>query len=263
MYPNPDVQEVVEALAAGIREALGAGLEGLYLRGSLALGDFDPASSDVDLLAVTRTPVTGAEFAALSAVHSRVQALDNPYAAEVELAYVPLELLANFVPKTRVPALERGCGRALGWKALGANWLLEFWAVREHGVALHGPHPKALIGPVPPWALRQAVRQVLPDWLEWAGTTARREMLGHAGLARFAVETMCRALLTLETGEMGTKPRAVRWALGRWPGWAPLLERSRAWKAGQPLSEAAVDEVLAFIRAVAREGLSPEPPLEG
>lgn len=217
MYPNPDVQEVVEALAAGIREALGAGPQSLYLRGSLALGDFDPASSDIDLLAVTRAPVTGAEFAALSAVHSRVQALDNPYAAEVELAYVPLELLANFVPKTRVPALERGFGEALKWKALGANWLLEFWAVREHGVALYGPHPKALIGPVSPRALRQAV----PDWLEWAGTTARREMLGHAGLARFAVETMCRAL---------------RWALGRWPGWASLLEHSRAWKAGQPAS---------------------------
>lgn len=182
MYPNPDVQEVVEALAAGIREALGAGPQGLYLRGSLALGDFDPASSDIDLLAVTRAPVTGAEFAALSAVHSRVQALDNPYAAEVELAYVPLELLANFVPKTRVPALERGRGGRSG----GRHW-----------------------APTGSWSSGPS------------GTTARREMLGHAGLARFAVETMCRAL---------------RWALGRWPGWASLLEHSRAWKAGQPAS---------------------------
>jgi len=42
---------------------------GLYLYGSLTTGDFDPESSDIDLLAVTSSGVSGAEFEALRAMH--------------------------------------------------------------------------------------------------------------------------------------------------------------------------------------------------
>lgn len=53
MYPNPDVQEIIETLVRQIKSVLADNLEGLYLKGSLALGDFNPETSDVDLLVIT------------------------------------------------------------------------------------------------------------------------------------------------------------------------------------------------------------------
>jgi len=41
-----------------LADALGSNLAGLYLHGSLAMGCFNPACSDVDLLAVTRRGMT-------------------------------------------------------------------------------------------------------------------------------------------------------------------------------------------------------------
>ena len=52
MILPPDVAALVDALIAGSQEALGDNLVGVYLCGSLALGDFDPEKSDVDALVV-------------------------------------------------------------------------------------------------------------------------------------------------------------------------------------------------------------------
>ncbi len=58
MKPPNDVQDLLDFLVAGLRRSLGDNLCGVYLRGSLALGDFVPATSDVDVLAVTEQPVS-------------------------------------------------------------------------------------------------------------------------------------------------------------------------------------------------------------
>lgn len=46
------------ALPGGLRELLGVDLVGVYLGGSLALGGYDPARSDVDVAVVCRGPVS-------------------------------------------------------------------------------------------------------------------------------------------------------------------------------------------------------------
>ena len=57
MQPHPtpyeDVNEVLALLLARQRAILGEGLVGLYLYGSLATGDFDRESSDIDFVAAT------------------------------------------------------------------------------------------------------------------------------------------------------------------------------------------------------------------
>jgi streptomycin 3"-adenylyltransferase len=46
------VDEQVDRLVAGFRDILGDNLHGIYLHGSLALGCFNPARSDIDVLVV-------------------------------------------------------------------------------------------------------------------------------------------------------------------------------------------------------------------
>lgn len=255
MYPHPAVRAILETLRERIPSTLGKNLVGIYLKGSLALGDFNPRTSDVDLLVVTDEPVSAEDFPVLAAMHERIQALPNPYAKEVELAYVPVRAIRDFQPVQKYPALERG-GK-LRWKPLGANWILEFWTVREHGAVLYGPDSKTLIPPISSEEIVGAVRMVLAqDWLEWVGTWQYPGWQTHAGEMRFVVETMCRAAYTLERGEMCSKPQAVQWALKTLPEpWPPLIERSQTWRAGQPIDPATARQAAEFVRWAAGLGV--------
>ncbi len=99
-YPTPhgDVNAALDELLAGIRAALRDDFVGMYLYGSLATGDFDPQSSDVDVLVVTRDALGSEQFAALSALHARFAAGDSPWAVEIEVSYIPLGALPRFDP---------------------------------------------------------------------------------------------------------------------------------------------------------------------
>lgn len=249
-YPNSDVRAIVETLTREIKSVLEGNLEGLYLKGSLALGDFNAETSDVDLLVITKERVTDEDFTKLAEMHSQIQKTANRYANEVEPAYVPLHDIQNFSPRHEYPALERGPDERLKWKSLGANWILEFWTVRERGITLYGPDPKTLIPPIPKEEMVVAARQVLQeDWLEWVDTWANPEWHTHAGEMRYVVETMCRALYIVAHGELSSKPKAVRWALEALPEpWPALVNQSQSWTAGGAVDWTATAEVEAFVR---------------
>jgi len=152
-------QEVIDMLTAvlpSMHEALGDNLMGVYLRGSLAMGDFDPVTSDLDFFAVTERPVSEAAFTVLVAVHARLDVLPNHYAGQLEGPYIDRSAARRFRPGERYPTIGRG--EALAWHEHGYNWVLERWMVREHGITVLGPNPKTLIDPVASNELRTAAR---------------------------------------------------------------------------------------------------------
>jgi predicted nucleotidyltransferase len=71
MNLSTGIAELLDALVTGIQAVLGDNLVGVYLRGSLVTGDFDPRTSDIDFLAVTERPLSEIEFASLAAMHAR------------------------------------------------------------------------------------------------------------------------------------------------------------------------------------------------
>src|SRR5204862_3558448 len=67
---NARVEALLADLLAGMREALGDKLVGLYLTGSLVVGDFDPViSNDVDVVGALASEVDDAEFERLRLLH--------------------------------------------------------------------------------------------------------------------------------------------------------------------------------------------------
>ncbi|HZQ38968.1 MAG TPA: aminoglycoside adenylyltransferase domain-containing protein [Dehalococcoidia bacterium] len=250
-HPTPyaEVNALLARLLVELRETLGGQLAGVYLRGSLASGDFDPASSDVDVLVVTESKLGEAAIAALAAMHARLAASGLAWAPHLECSHVPRAAVRRYDPaRARFP--EIGVDKPYGVRQHGVDWVIELSIVREHGVALAGPPPQELIDPVAPEELRAAVCALLGGW--WT------EMLGQAGWFRerryqaFAVLSMCRALYTLEYGAIVSKPEAAAWArtaLGE--EWAPLIDRALAWRSDS--TEADPAEALAFVRlAIAR-----------
>ncbi len=240
---------MLDALLPGVQAALGSDLVGVYLRGSLALGDFDPVTSDIDFLTVTERPVTENQFAALAELHSGLATLLNPYARHLEGSYIDRMALRRFGPgERRHPSI--GPDWTFGWADHGADWVLERWIVSERGVTLLGPDPKTLIEPITPSELKAAVWEQL-CW--WAALPDAPDWLLRRSYQAFAVETMCRAHFTLRTDELPSKPRAVAWALGALPEeWRLLTERSRLWREDETLDPNTLPEVMRFVRWAAR-----------
>ena len=251
-----DVTSMLRALVRGMREALGDDLVGVYLRGSLAIGDFDPDTSDIDFLAVTERPITDPKFTALAVLHARLAQLANRYANQLEGPYLDRLAARRFRPGERHPTIARD--EALAWREHGSNWVLERWVVRERGVALLGPDPKSLIDPVSPDEVRAAVRARLPDWVAWANQPNDPDWRLPRGHKAYVVETMCRALYTLACGALPSKPQAVAWALATLPEpWRSTVERSRSWRtveADEPPDQAIVAEARQFVLWTAAEG---------
>jgi predicted nucleotidyltransferase len=251
----PDVVEMLDALVPGIREALADNLVGVYLRGSLATGDFDPVGSDIDFFAVTERPVSEAEFAALAALHARLAKLPNRYAPHLEGPYIYRAAARRFRPGERHPTIARG--EVLKWTEHRDNWVLERWTVREQGITLLGPDPKTLIDPISPAEIRAAVRTRLADWAAWADDFDDPEWLGSRGHKAYVVETMCRALYTLEHSELPSKPQAVAWALDTLlEPWRSTVERSQAWHNDSTPDSGIAPEVRRFVLWAASQGIS-------
>lgn len=201
----------------------GAHLVGIYLSGSLALGDFNPASSDIDLVVVTTESVTEAQQDALRQMHAQFAASDSPYAEKLEVIYVTRAALQKAMPDD-TPFLQFEKERGLFLAALEDGWLTQCHIVREHGLALVGPAPRTLIPPIDIEAMRRGVAKIPEMWLSETHSAEWLEWLRPRANQAFVVLTLCRLPYTLETGKVASKPAAAHWAqqqLGE--RWATLI----------------------------------------
>jgi hypothetical protein len=137
------------ALARAAAAALGDTVAAVILHGSLALGDYLPGRSDVDLLAVVDDPLDDA----------RVDALTGAMAAEPPPARVDLRVVTRQVAAATAPAppmeaylaLTPGSGVQVERRHPGErDPVVELAVCRAHGRSLLGAPPAELIGEVPP-----------------------------------------------------------------------------------------------------------------
>jgi hypothetical protein len=156
---NAGVQELLREIAA----VLGAQFAGMYLLGSLALGDFHPATSDLDLLIVTTAPLAEELVAALGELHQRFDRTPSPWARHIDAVYLPQAALREPVPSAdRFPTLE--WPGLLSWQPLEPGWPIQRSTLREHGLVVRGPDPRTLLDPVLPDELRQASLGIVEEW---------------------------------------------------------------------------------------------------
>ena len=246
--PPDEVHDLVDQLLAGLREALGDNLLGVYPRGSLALGDFDPGYSDVDVLVVTQQRVSEAEFEALKVMHARIGALPNRYVEGLEAAYIDAESVRRFVPGQRHPTITSH--DPFRWEKHESNWLLDRWQTRQSGIAWFGPDPRTVIDEISDDELREAARRRILEWAGWARAVPEKDRawINERAHQAYVIETMCRALHALSHPGLATKPQAVAWAAEMLPEpWLDLLRRSRDWRMEEFNDTVTAEEALAFI----------------
>jgi predicted nucleotidyltransferase len=254
--PYPEVNEVLQLLLTNVKRILGDQFVGMYLYGSLSSGDFDPETSDIDFLVVTKDTLPSETISELEAMHQETWATSLKRAGELEGSYVPKDLIRRHDPDgPACPTVNEG---KFFVDQRGSDWIIQRHVVREMGVIVEGPDPKTLIDFVRPEELRGAVLGIFREWwfpmLEDSSWLREHGSKYHA----FAVITMCRALHALRHGTVVSKPKAIQWArtaLG--DSWIELIDKAVA-ASKHEIQDDFLHETLDFIRFVKEQTIKLE-----
>ena len=251
----PHVNALLDHLVSQMQTILGPKFVGLYLFGSLVMGDYDDGTSDVDLLAATSSDIDQAEFEALKKMHEDIVAKDPRWDNHIEVAYLSLEALKTFKIRSS-PIGIISPGEPFHIKEAGKDWLVNWYFVREKGVTLFGPPPKSIIEPISKDEFIQIVKDHAGYWRERSD-----DMRSRPGQS-YAILTMCRALYTITNGEQVSKRQAALWAAKQLPEWSTLINNALVWR--KAAAEKGVDptatmaETRRFVNFVSDKILGPK-----
>jgi hypothetical protein len=253
--PPPAIRRYVSVVAEHVVAVLGEELVGVYTTGSLALGDFRPGRSDIDLMAVVEGAVSADRCLDLAARldHRR---LPCP-AAGLEFVLYPRATVA--IPTTRAGyLLNLNTGAELPQAAsLDPSTLPGFWFVIDRAITLQSG--QAVRGPSPRALFRSPPREQL---VSVVATAVQAQRSGDIDLLDNVVLNACRALRFAEEGRWHSKREAARRAAASSQAFAPLIRAAIAAHAegrhaGQHLQRAAVDLFLEYVLEVLSRDFRP------
>ena len=221
--PYASINELLEILLSSIQHILGTKLVGLYLNGSLVIGDFDPDSSDIDLVAALSSDIDEREFEELQKMHTAFAAQHKEWDDRIEVCYISVAAL-NAVRSRTGKIANISPGEPFHMRESSMEWLSDWYLVREKGIALFGPSPKTIIEPISKDEFIQTIKGHAKAWGEWI-----HDMHGRRSQA-YAILTMCRALYTCKYGEQVSKKQAALWAQRELPDWSQLIQNALTWR---------------------------------
>jgi predicted nucleotidyltransferase len=260
LTPYPELDEVLHGHVERLQETLGDLLVGVYLLGSLAIGDFD-ATSDIDFVVVTAGEMSDSQVEQVQVVHNQTYGQDNRWVKHFEYSFFPLDTLklpsSPFSSHGRVQDNERELwyfdhgGREIE-RSDHDNSLVTRWTLREKGVAVIGAEPPSFLDPVSPAALRKEIQDSLVGW----GNELLEdpEPYRNRFFQAFIVLHFCRMLQDLHEGRITSKRAGAEWAKSNLdPTWISLIEycwndrQDSEIHVSQPAVPEIFQEVLAFV----------------
>jgi predicted nucleotidyltransferase len=224
MTQYAEINELLDDLLVQMQKVLGDNLVGVYLYGSLVWGDFDRASSDIDLVVATKSEVDDREFNNLDGMQRVFVGKYSYWEGRIEIVYVSNDALRTFKAHNSTLAVISP-GEPFHFKDSDPGWLMNWYMVQEQGKTLFGPAPSTLIDPISRQEFIQTVKQHATRWGEWVNDSHNRPSQAYAIL------TMCRALYTCTHGVQTSKRKAAEWAAQELPEWASLINSALQWRA--------------------------------
>jgi predicted nucleotidyltransferase len=218
----------LDDLVRGLRDVLSEGIVGVYLHGSLALGCFNPALSDIDVLVVTTRPLTSTVREALAPLLAAC--------GRIEISFLPESSLRPWrhpAPYDLHFAWQRD--RLLG-PGEDHDLAAHVTVARHAGVALLGPSPVDVFPEVP--------------WEDYEDSLL--ESCGEHGGRLYAVLSPARIWATLTERVVHSKASGAAWAIERAPEeYRPLLSQAlETYRTGTSEPWFTRDEVRPFVDSV-------------
>ncbi|MFL5627372.1 MAG: aminoglycoside adenylyltransferase domain-containing protein [Ktedonobacteraceae bacterium] len=225
LTPYADINELLDLFLARIQSILGKKLIGLYVFGSLVTGDFDYASSDIDLIAAISADLDEKEFESIKTMHDDIALNNKQWDDRIEVGYLSVENLKKAKLHGKIALISPG--EPFHVKETETDWIINRYVVREKGRALFGPAPQTLIDPISQADLMQAMQELIKEWRVWINHT---ELIHLRKYQAFMILTMCRMLYTCKNGDFVSKKQAALWAQHELPAWSALIQRALVWR---------------------------------
>jgi aminoglycoside adenylyltransferase-like protein/nucleotidyltransferase-like protein len=222
---------------------------GTYLHGSVALGGFDPARSDVDVLIVLASGLPATAQAALGE-RLRGAALPCPGTAlecSVITAATAASVVSGFAAECQFEvhvavSPAEACVMPGAGRDGDPDLILYVEMCRRSAVVAAGPPAAEVFGAVPPERLRAAIVAEL----EWG--------LAEAPF-HYAVLNACRAMRFAVDSALVSKVAGAEWYLSEFAasaGAVALVRAALAGQHGEPAADPPPDAVAAFVTAARR-----------
>jgi predicted nucleotidyltransferase len=230
LTPHLRLDELLMEHAHAIARAATKNFVGMYLIGSLAVGDFD-ATSDVDFIVVTNDELSSDELAAVQAAHFEYLARHDRWPTHLEYSFFPMAKLQTL--SSPFGEHSRSCldDRML-WYFNGPspersdhdNTLVTRWTLRERGVRVLGPEPASFAPMITPDELRREIRNSIRGWDRDEGDLTSSPHYNRFHQAFFVIN-YCRTLQGLHEGRISSKREGVEWAKDHLePQWHALID---------------------------------------
>ncbi|MER5641304.1 nucleotidyltransferase domain-containing protein [Kitasatospora sp. NPDC002227] len=170
----------------------------VWAHGSLALGDFQPGRSDLDLLAIVETTLNGDDRTRLAALHQRLLE-EEPAAAKLHCSYIVRAVLpeaeADHFTWAHNHTLERPVTPVTRQELL------------QGGLTLYGPPAAELLPPLLPGQLEDFIRRDLREF--WLPATGKPLLWLRDIWVDLGLLVLARATVTLRDGRLITKGEAL------------------------------------------------------
>src|SRR5438105_8583339 len=95
--PYSDINEIISNISDDIKNVLGKNLVSLYLFGSLSYGDFNPDSSDIDIVAIVSKPLDHHELELIKQLHKKVGEHYQKWSDRLECSYTPMDMFKSIL----------------------------------------------------------------------------------------------------------------------------------------------------------------------
>lgn len=240
---DPAIELALSSFRHGLQACLDQNLIAIYIAGSLLMGDFEPASSDLDFLVVTREPPSPREASALADLHRRLAATYS-WGERLEGGYAAQSRLRPWGIEGSIAAIEPGAELCA---EMPSDYTADnMVALRERSMTLYGPPPQRVLPAVDRATLDTALREYLAELVAAPAATepSPQEIASW-------VLNIARCLFGLEAGRPCTKSEAAAWLADQRPEFAPVLATALAVRRGAPAPEA-LDTLRAGFTALAQ-----------
>ena len=226
----PRAAALLERIVSDTKAILGDSLVGIYLHGSLALGCFHWAVSDIDYLTVVKREPTQAQKEAL--IRS-ILAMDEDCPPKgIEMSVVTVDDCRRFVHPTpyllhysnswRERFLADLSGVCRDLHGTDPDLAAHFTVVRAAGVSLCGTPIGDVFAPVP--------REAYLDSLRYDLAGAAEEITVNPV---YVILNLCRTLGYLQDGEIRSKAQGGEWGLVHLPEDVALIRAALAAYCGE------------------------------
>ena len=170
----------------------------LWAHGSLALGDFQPGRSDLDLIAIVEGRLDGEQRDRLTGIHQRLMD-EEPAAANLHCSYLAAAELTDaatpHVTWAHSMILERPVTPVTRRE------------LHDGGLTLHGPPPTELLPPLAEGELEDFIRRDLEEY--WLPATSKHLRWIYDIWVDLGLLVLARATVTLRDGRLITKGEAL------------------------------------------------------